>query len=44
MIGKDVVSGSALDTSGLAGNKGQAGVPANCGPKPIFGSFGSGTG
>lgn len=30
LIGKGVVSGSALDTSGLAGNICQAGAPANC--------------
>jgi hypothetical protein len=41
LIGKGVVSGSALDTSGLAGNICQAGVPANCVPKSIFGGFGS---
>ena len=41
LIGKGVVSGSALDTSGLAGNICQAGVPTNCVPKAIFGGFGS---
>ena len=41
LIGKGVVSGSALDNSGLAGNICQAGVPANCVPKAIFGGFGS---
>jgi hypothetical protein len=41
LIGKGVVSGSALDTSGLAGNICQAGAPANCVPKSIFGGFGS---
>ena len=41
LIGKGVVSGSALDTSGLAGNICQAGVLANCVPKSIFGGFGS---
>ena len=41
LIGKGVGSGSALDTSGLAGNICQAGVPANCIPKAIFGGFGS---
>jgi len=35
------VSGSALDTSGLTGNICQAGAPANCVPKSIFGGFGS---
>jgi hypothetical protein len=41
LIGKGVVSGSALDTSGLAGNICQAGVPANCVPQAILGGFGS---
>ncbi len=41
LIGKGVVSGSALDTSGLAGNICQASAPANCVPKAIFGGFGS---
>src|ERR1044072_6862613 len=41
LIGKGEVSGSALDTSGLTGNICQAGVPANCVPKSIFGGFGS---
>src|SRR4029453_19547183 len=41
LVGKGVVSGSALDTSGLAGNICQAGAPANCVPKAIFGGFGS---
>ncbi len=41
LIGKGVVNGSALDTSGLAGNICQAGAPANCVPKSIFGGFGS---
>jgi len=41
LIGKGVVSGSALDNSGLAGNICQAGAPANCVPKAIFGGFGS---
>src|SRR5215813_8368916 len=41
LVGKGVVSGSALDTSGLAGNICQQGVPANCVPKAIFGGFGS---
>jgi hypothetical protein len=41
LIGKGVVSGSALDTSGLTGNICQAGAPANCVPKAIFGGFGS---
>ena len=41
LIGKGVVSGSALDTSGLTGNICQAGVPANCIPKAIMGGFGS---
>lgn len=41
LVGKGVVSGVALDTSGLTGNICQAGVPANCVPKAIFGGFGS---
>lgn len=41
LIGKGVVSGSALDSSGLGGNICQAGVPANCVPKALFGGFGS---
>ena len=41
LIGKGVVSGSALDTSGLTGNICQAGAPANCVPRSIFGGFGS---
>jgi hypothetical protein len=41
LVGKGVVGGSALDTSGLAGNICQAGAPANCVPKAIFGGFGS---
>jgi hypothetical protein len=41
LIGKGTVSGSALDKSGLTGNICQAGVPANCVPKAIFGGFGS---
>ena len=41
LIGKGVVSGSALDTSGLAGNICQESAPTNCVPKAIFGGFGS---
>src|SRR6185503_14514638 len=41
LVGKGVVSGSALDTSGLTGNICQASAPANCVPKAIFGGFGS---
>lgn len=41
LIGKGLVSASALDKSGLTGNICQAGVPANCVPKAIFGGFGS---
>ena len=41
LIGKGLVSGSALDKSGLTGVICQAGVPANCVPKAIFGGFGS---
>jgi hypothetical protein len=41
LVGKGVVSGAALDTSGLTGNICQASAPANCVPKSIFGGFGS---
>lgn len=41
LIGKGAISGSALDKSGLTGNICQAGAPANCVPKAIFGGFGS---
>lgn len=41
LIGKGLVSGSALDKSGLTGNICQAGAPANCVPRAIFGGFGS---
>jgi hypothetical protein len=41
LIGKGVISGSLLDTSGLTGNICQASAPANCVPKAIFGGFGS---
>jgi len=41
LVGKGVVSGSALDTSGLTGNICQNGEPANCVPKAILGGFGS---
>ena len=41
LIGKGVVSGNALDTSGLTGNICQASALANCVPKAIFGGFGS---
>ncbi len=41
LIGKGLVSASALDKSGLTGNICQAGVPTNCVPKAIFGGFGS---
>ena len=41
LIGRGVVSGSELDKSGLTGNICQAGAPANCVPKAIFGGFGS---
>ena len=41
LIGKGVVSGSALDKSELTGNICQASAPANCVPKAIFGGFGS---
>ena len=41
LIGQGVVSGAALDTSGLTGNICQASAPANCVPKAILGGFGS---
>jgi hypothetical protein len=41
LVGKGEVSGTALDKSGLTGNICQAGAPANCVPKAIFGGFGS---
>lgn len=41
LIGKGVVSGNALDKSGLTGNICQQGAPANCVSKAIFGGFGS---
>ena len=41
LVGKGVVSGAALDSSGLTGNICQASAPANCVPKAIFGGFGS---
>ena len=41
MIGQGVVSGSASDKSGLTGVICQAGAPANCVSKAIFGGFGS---
>jgi len=41
LIGKGLVSASALDESGLTGNICQAAVPANCVSKSIFGGFGS---
>jgi hypothetical protein len=41
LIGKGLVSGTALDKSGLTGNICQAGSPGNCVPKAIFGGFGS---
>ena len=41
LVGKGVISGTALDKSGLTGNICQAGAPANCVPKAIFGGFGS---
>ena len=41
LIGKGVVSGTALDKSGLIGNICQAADPTNCVPKAIFGGFGS---
>src|SRR6201988_586666 len=41
LIGKGVVSGTALDKSGLTGNICQQGALANCVPKAILGGFGS---
>jgi Esterase-like activity of phytase len=41
LVGKGVISGTALDKSGLTGKICQAGVPANCVPKAILGGFGS---
>ena len=41
LIGKGVISGSALDKSGLTGNICQASALNNCVPKAIFGGFGS---
>jgi len=41
MIGKGVVSGAALDKSGLTGNICKAGDPTTCVSKAIFGGFGS---
>jgi hypothetical protein len=41
LIGKGLVSGAALDKSGLTGNICQAGNPANCVSKALFGGFGS---
>ena len=41
LIGKGVVSGTALDKSGLTGNICQASAPANCVSKALFGGFGS---
>jgi hypothetical protein len=41
LIGKGLVPGAALDKSGLTGNICQAGNPANCVPKSLFGGFGS---
>jgi phytase-like protein len=41
LIGKGLVPGGALDKSGLTGNICQAGNPANCVSKALFGGFGS---
>jgi len=41
LIGKGLVPGAALDKSGLTGNICQAGNPANCVSKALFGGFGS---
>lgn len=41
LIGKGIVSGTALDKSGLTGNICQQSALSNCVPKAIFGGFGS---
>lgn len=41
LIGKGQIDGAALDKSGLKGIICQAGAPANCVPKALFGGFGS---
>lgn len=41
LIGTGAVPANQLDASGLTGNICQAGVPANCVPKALFGGFGS---
>ncbi len=41
LVGKGLVSGSAVDKSGLTGNICREAVPANCVSKSIFGGFGS---
>jgi len=41
LVGKGVISGSALDKSGLTGNICSSVTPANCIPKATFGGFGS---
>src|SRR5262245_21933294 len=41
LVGKGLISGSALDKSGLTGSICQAGNPANCIPKAVFGGLGS---
>jgi hypothetical protein len=41
LVGKGLVDGTLLDKSGLTGNICQAGAPANCVSKAIFGGFGS---
>ena len=40
-VGRGAVAGTLLDKSGLTGQICQAGNPANCVPKAIFGGFGS---
>jgi hypothetical protein len=41
LIGKGTIDGDAIDKSRLTGNICQAGFPANCVPKAIFGGLGS---
>src|SRR5688572_14674289 len=41
LIGSGQINGAALDKSGLSGQICQAGVPANCVPKAVFGGLGS---
>lgn len=41
LIGKGMIEGNRLDSSGLTGNICQASLPTNCVPKSIYGGFGS---